>query len=218
MKCPRDSQALVFVDDGRHMRDRCPKCEGVLLDRDERYVVPVSEYGDTPEQWEALRVIKVPRPMVDGLLERVKNEQAVQSILAEPQALVPPGLAERYGITLALFIGLFQGEEVIGLLVASFRGRREPFDARQMLIAQGMHLTDLGPLILGQVEPAKQAEITHRAARAATAEPAVPPRTTRAARAARPRLPLLRRRRALSLGLHEGRARHRHEGRGPHDS
>jgi Zn-finger nucleic acid-binding protein len=35
MKCPRDSQALVFVDDGRHMRDRCPGCEGVLLDRDE---------------------------------------------------------------------------------------------------------------------------------------------------------------------------------------
>jgi Zn-finger nucleic acid-binding protein len=35
MKCPRDSQPLVFVDDGRHMRDRCPECEGVLLDRDE---------------------------------------------------------------------------------------------------------------------------------------------------------------------------------------
>ena len=35
MKCPRDSQALVFVDDGRHLRDRCPRCEGVLLDRDE---------------------------------------------------------------------------------------------------------------------------------------------------------------------------------------
>ena len=35
MKCPRDGQALVFVDDGRHLRDRCPGCEGVLLDRSE---------------------------------------------------------------------------------------------------------------------------------------------------------------------------------------
>ena len=35
MKCPREGTTLVFVDDGRHLRDRCPKCEGVLLDREE---------------------------------------------------------------------------------------------------------------------------------------------------------------------------------------
>ena len=35
MKCPRDGTVLVFVDDGNHLRDRCPECEGVLVDRDE---------------------------------------------------------------------------------------------------------------------------------------------------------------------------------------
>jgi Zn-finger nucleic acid-binding protein len=35
MKCPRDGKVLVFVDDGHHLRDRCPACEGVLLDRAE---------------------------------------------------------------------------------------------------------------------------------------------------------------------------------------
>jgi Zn-finger nucleic acid-binding protein len=35
MKCPRDGKVLVFVDDGNHLRDRCPDCEGVLLDRAE---------------------------------------------------------------------------------------------------------------------------------------------------------------------------------------
>ena len=35
MKCPREGTTLVFVDDGRHLRDRCPECEGVLLDREE---------------------------------------------------------------------------------------------------------------------------------------------------------------------------------------
>jgi Zn-finger nucleic acid-binding protein len=35
MKCPRDGKVLVFVDDGNHLRDRCPACEGVLLDREE---------------------------------------------------------------------------------------------------------------------------------------------------------------------------------------
>jgi len=35
MKCPRDGKALVFIDDGQHLRDRCAQCEGVLLDRQE---------------------------------------------------------------------------------------------------------------------------------------------------------------------------------------
>jgi Zn-finger nucleic acid-binding protein len=35
MKCPRDGAVLTFIDDGTHMRNRCPGCSGWLLDEAE---------------------------------------------------------------------------------------------------------------------------------------------------------------------------------------
>lgn len=35
MKCPRDGKGLVFVDTGMNTRDRCPECQGMLIDRTE---------------------------------------------------------------------------------------------------------------------------------------------------------------------------------------
>src|SRR6187401_3139756 len=47
MKCPRDSKALVFIDDGQHLRDRCPQCEGVLLDSQEVAAALGKQAGNT---------------------------------------------------------------------------------------------------------------------------------------------------------------------------
>lgn len=116
----------------------CDCSHTFLLDGEEQFVVPVSEYGDTAEEWEALRVIKVPRSMIARLLERLKDDQAVQVVMDEPQDLVPPALPQRYGITVALYIALFRGEQVIGLLSAACRGRSDRFGSRQMLIAKGI--------------------------------------------------------------------------------
>ncbi len=35
MKCPRDGTVMTFIDDGAHMRNRCPGCSGLLLDKEE---------------------------------------------------------------------------------------------------------------------------------------------------------------------------------------
>jgi Zn-finger nucleic acid-binding protein len=49
MKCPRDGKVLVFVDTGMNMRDRCPACEGVMIDRAELAGVLGKAHGRSVE-------------------------------------------------------------------------------------------------------------------------------------------------------------------------
>jgi Zn-finger nucleic acid-binding protein len=60
MKCPRDAKALVFVDTGMNMRDRCPACEGVLIDRTELASVLGKAHGRSVEL-AAERVAQLPK-------------------------------------------------------------------------------------------------------------------------------------------------------------
>jgi Zn-finger nucleic acid-binding protein len=60
MKCPRDGQVLVFVDTGMNTRDRCPACEGVLIDRTELAGVLGKAHGKSVEL-AAERVAQLPQ-------------------------------------------------------------------------------------------------------------------------------------------------------------
>ena len=46
MKCPRDRSVLVFTDQGSHPRNKCPKCSGLLVSKEE--VLAILE-GKAPE-------------------------------------------------------------------------------------------------------------------------------------------------------------------------
>ena len=59
MKCPRDGQAMVFCDDGNHLRDRCPRCEGVLL-ASEEVVVALGRHGGNPAALDADHIAGLP--------------------------------------------------------------------------------------------------------------------------------------------------------------
>lgn len=109
-----------------------------LWQQNEAAYVPVSGYGDTPEQWESLQVVRVPRAVVAGLLAALESEDVVQVVMSEPQGLLPAALPLRYGITVAMYLALRRGSEIIGIQTAGYRGRQQPFAPRQLRIARGI--------------------------------------------------------------------------------
>ena len=124
---------------------RCD-CSHIFLWRPEKSVyVPAAGYGDTPEQWAALRPVEVPHAMLTGLLARLRQEAAVVQVnMAEPQDLIPAALPAGFGITRSLYLALRRGDQIVAILTAGFRGRQEPFDSEQERTARGIaHLASL---------------------------------------------------------------------------
>ena len=95
-------------------------------------------YGDSAEQWESMRVLKIPRTAVSGLLARLERDEVVPLILTESQDLLPASLSRQYGITVSLYAALRRGGELIGIHAAGYRGRSTPFSTQQMHIMRGI--------------------------------------------------------------------------------
>src|SRR5262249_48650118 len=106
--------------------------------------LPVSGYGDPPEMWESMRLLRIPRAMIAGLLTHLERDGIAQVVIAESQDLLPAALPARYGVTVSLFVALRRGGEIFGVQTAGFRGRQERFTAQQERIAHGIgHLASL---------------------------------------------------------------------------
>ena len=75
MKCPRDSKVMTFIDDGTHMRNRCPDCSGLLLDEAE----VAAALGHKPD---AARIAALPPSKVacprDGKTMRALEHKGVE--------------------------------------------------------------------------------------------------------------------------------------------
>jgi len=100
--------------------------------------VPVADYGDTPEQWETLSAIQMPRDAIAELLDRLAREDVVQLVPAESHDLVSLALRRYYGATLAVYMALRRGEEIFGVHAALYRSQPGPLGRRQARIARGV--------------------------------------------------------------------------------
>jgi PAS domain S-box-containing protein len=135
-------------------------CSHTLLWRPEDdEFVPVSGYGYSPEQWESIRAMKLPRRLLAPGLAGLEREEVINLDLALfPH--VPATLALQYGVTHALCVGLRRRGEIIGMHVACYRHRHEAFTAEQERIASG--IAQLASLAL---ENARLVEELERASR-----------------------------------------------------
>jgi PAS domain S-box-containing protein len=106
----------------------------------------VAGHGDTPEQWEAMRLLRVPRSMIADLVERLAQDGLAQTGAKTNEALVPRALQNVYGITHGMFVTLGRRGEAIGIHSAGFRGREEPFSPSQERLLRG--IAHLGSLAL----------------------------------------------------------------------
>ncbi|HUI25872.1 MAG TPA: ATP-binding protein [Candidatus Kryptonia bacterium] len=106
--------------------------------------VPVSGYGDPPEEREATRVLRVPRAAAAELLPALEQRGVVQVQMKQFPHLDIPALAQHLDITVVLYMALRQGSELIGFQTAAFRHREQRFGAAQERLAAGVaHIASL---------------------------------------------------------------------------
>ncbi len=101
----------------------CDASHTLLWDPVERVYAVVAGYGDTPEHWEALRVLKVPEALVTNLIALLQRDELAQFAATASQGLLPDGLMRRYGFKHVMYVALRRRDELIGVHTA---GRRTP--------------------------------------------------------------------------------------------
>lgn len=113
---------------------KCDFSHALLSRHDEPFSV-VAGFGDTPEQREALQLLKVPRESVEPLLGPLdKDEVAVLDADTHPAL---NWLSVYHGAQ-AIYVALRRRHTVVGILIAGYRGRSDPFRSQQQRIMRGI--------------------------------------------------------------------------------
>lgn len=139
---------------------RCDFSHTWLLIPEEQVFVPVSGFGDTPEQWETLRLLRIPPAMVPALMERLDRHFVAAVDFEDPEGLLPEFGHLPYAISSALFMALKRGPDIVAIQVAGFRERRGGFTQLQRRIARG--IANLGALALSNAQLFEQLESANR--------------------------------------------------------
>ena len=166
----RVGRAMIAASGTRGLLDRlgevttevlkCDFSHTWMRETDEPVYNTVAGYGDSPEQWESMRALKVPHSVIGGLLERLEKEEIAEVVMAQQQSLLPATLPAKYGITVAIYIALRRGGEIVGVQTAGYRGRQTPFSPQQRRI--GVAIGRLASLALEQVRLIEELERAHR--------------------------------------------------------
>jgi signal transduction histidine kinase len=121
----------------------CDASHTYLWDAERQEYSAAAGYGDTSEQWEALRLVRYPSRMVSGFQERIAAVDVEQFVLDE-SPLRPAALLREFDTSVVLCVALRRGEKLIGVQSAEHRGGRLLFTPQQMRIARGIaHLASL---------------------------------------------------------------------------
>jgi signal transduction histidine kinase/CheY-like chemotaxis protein len=105
-----------------------------LWQADDDAYVPVAGYGFSAEQWESLRLLRMPRPA----MEQLQEEDSMQMVLLDHRSRILSGIALQFGITVVLYVALRRGGELIGVQTSGYHGRTEPFTPQQVRLACGV--------------------------------------------------------------------------------
>jgi signal transduction histidine kinase len=135
----------------------CDFCHAFLWQRANDTYAMVAGHGDTPEQSEWMRTLRIPALQVMRLLARRDHEG--DPIFAESRDWLP-GSAAQLGLQRCLVVVLQRGGEVLGVMTAGDRGRARAFGAEQLRLAQG--IADLASLTLDNARLVDELERTKR--------------------------------------------------------
>ena len=167
----RVGRALITSLDTRALLDRlcqlttelleCDCSHTVLAHPNEDVFVPVAGYGDSPEQWESMRLLKIPRSALANVLLRLDRDEIVQETFSAATYDDPVmRLPKAFGITAALTVALRRGDAIIGYLDAGYRGRPQPFGREQRRMARG--IASLASLALANAQLLEKLERANR--------------------------------------------------------
>ncbi len=115
----------------------CDCSHTFLWQPEEQAYMPVSGYGDTAEQWETLRMMKIPGAAIADLLSQLdENEVVRRTSTAGPT--VSAAAALEYDSEATVYIALRRGKSIIGILSARHRKPGGSFAERHERIARGI--------------------------------------------------------------------------------
>jgi signal transduction histidine kinase/DNA-binding response OmpR family regulator len=144
----RMGQELIASLNTRMMLDRLCRLTAEVLECDcthtflwepkKNAYVPVAVWGDTPEQWEVVRVLEISQETVADLFARIERDGVGQATVATAQGLLPENLMRLLGVQLILCIPLRRGEQLLGVQCAGVRRRIDHFPPVQLRIARGI--------------------------------------------------------------------------------
>ena len=106
----------------------------------EEAYMAVAGWGETPEQWQTLRLLKMPADAIAGLRVRLDQEEVVQLNAKDiPRVLpTPVEFYQHYGVSRVVYIALRRGTQLIGVQTASYRGQAKPLTLQQEQMARGI--------------------------------------------------------------------------------
>jgi len=116
----------------------CDCSHTVLWSAKDQAYVPVSGHGLPAEQWEVLRLLKIPAAHLADGIATLDRHEVHQRVLSEYSDPAMQGLGKELGITVALGMALRRGDELIGIHSACYRGRLDRFTPQQERIAHGV--------------------------------------------------------------------------------
>lgn len=139
----------------------CHGSRTVLWDDEEGAYRIVASWGDSREEWESARLMRIPRETLSDLID-VLRRRDVLSYLESRDHL--EGLLARLprmsDIRSALHIALRRGHEVIGYQVAYYRGVERRFTRQHLRIAHG--ISHFGSLALENARLIEELETASR--------------------------------------------------------
>jgi PAS domain S-box-containing protein len=107
-----------------------------LYDEAEKIYVAVAGYGESLEQWESLRALRMPWSVGCNLIERTDAEDVTEFVAGDMQDLVPAAIPGRYGISSCLYMALRRQGRMVGMQTAGRRDQNRPFSAQQHQMAK----------------------------------------------------------------------------------
>ncbi len=114
------------------------ECSHTLLwDPEQEAFVAVSSHGDTPEQAEELRIVRVPRHILGDLPNRLHSDDALLSPRDQARYHVLADMF-RYRQSSVIIMPLRREGELIGLHLAGSRGDSPSLNSRHERIARGI--------------------------------------------------------------------------------
>jgi signal transduction histidine kinase len=135
----------------------CDFCHVFLWQRASDTYTAVAGHGDTREQWEWMRTLRIPALQIMRLLARRDHES--DPVFTEARDWLPGGAAQQ-GVQRCMLVSLQHGGEVLGVMVAGDRGRARAFGAEQARLVQG--IADLASLTLDNARLVDELERTRR--------------------------------------------------------
>jgi PAS domain S-box-containing protein len=99
--------------------------------------VPAAGFGDTAEDWESLRVLRLGPPFAESLIEQLRLHDVLSP--GESNLTLPPYSATRLGAAAAgAMVALRRGNDVFGFHTVGFRNARQRLSPRQERLARGI--------------------------------------------------------------------------------